>query len=172
MKAIHLVDPSTLVIDTLKHFINSYITDPFFKIRIENKKGQEILPGPEKKIIFIAGMGGKEILSILHHLETKMSPEDDIVISPHRDLLPLRKELSESRFSLGKESLVFDEGRFYQILALNRREGRKVHPYGEEIFRNDLGDKYRAHQLSTFTAHQDLQSAGYVRYLRDLTQCF
>lgn len=147
MKKIHLVDPSILVIDKLRHYIDSYISDPFQKIQIEHKTGQEIIPGPSKKLVFIAGMGGKEILSILRHLESNISPDDDVVISPHRDLLLLRKELNHSGFSLGKESLVWDEGRFYQTLSLNIRDGKRVHPFGEEIFRGELGGKYREHQI-------------------------
>lgn len=124
------------------------------------------MPGPERKIVFIAGMGGKEILSILRSLENKISFNDDIIISPHRDLIPLRKELNQSSFSLGKESLVWEEGRCYQILSLNLRDKRKVHPYGEEIFQDE---KYLAHQIATFSAHQDVQSREYLRYLEGLS---
>lgn len=169
VKAIHLVDPSLPVIEKLRHFIDSYITGPSFKIRIEHKTGQEVVPGPEKKIVFIAGMGGKEILSILRHLINFMGPADDVVISPHRDILPLRKALGDSRFFLGKESLVWEEGRCYQILSLNTREQKKVHPYGEEIFRDE---KYLTHQIATFSAHQDVQSQAYVTYMKGLTQRF
>lgn len=172
VKKIHLVDPSPHVINTLKHFIDSYITEASFKIEVHAKNGQEVIPGPERKLILIAGMGGKEIDSIITHLSKYLSPEDDLVISPHRDILPLRLKLSSSEFSLGKESLVFDEGRFYQVLHLKKTTGEKVHAYGNEIFSGEEGERYRLHQIATFSAHQDERSRAYVEYLKRLTQCF
>lgn len=172
VKSIHLVDPSPHVIKTLKYFIDSYITEGSFKLIIHEKNGQNVIPGPERKLILIAGMGGKEINSIISHLHSYLSQDDDLVISPHRDILPLRNTLHESPFFLGKESLVFDEGRFYQVISLKIKGTEKVHPFGDEIFTGDLGERYRLHQIETFTAHQDERSREYVKYLKGLTQCF
>ncbi len=172
VNTIHLVDPSEHVIRNLKNYIDSYITDPFKKIKIENKKGQEITLGPQKKLILIAGMGGKEINEILERLQTQLGEEDDVIISPHRDILLLRNKLHSSPFSLVKESLVFDENRFYQVLALSVRKGPKVHPYGDDVFQGDLGKSYLLHQKLAFSAHKDLQSRAYLQYLDELTQCF
>ncbi len=172
VKKIHLVDPSPHVIHKLIHYIDSYITEGNFKIQVHAKNGQDVVPGPEKKLILIAGMGGKEIESIIMHLFSFLTPEDDLVISPHRDILPLREKLNRSSFSLENESLVFDEGRFYQVIALKVKGPRKVHPFGEEIFRGEEGEKYRLHQMSALSAHQDERSRAYVEYLRGLTQCF
>ena len=134
--------------------------------------GQEIILGSESKLIFIAGMGGKEIEHIADHLRPQLGPRDDLVISPHRDILALRDWLSRGPFFLERESLVLDRGRFYQILSLSLREGRRVHPFGEEIFEGELGREYRNHQLGTFSAHKDVHSAAYVNFLNRLTQCF
>lgn len=172
VKNIHLVDPSPHVIKTLSNFIDSYITEQSFKIKIHMKNGQEIIPGTERKLVFIAGMGGKEIDSIVHHLYPYLTVQDDLVISPHRDILPLRQTLHDSEFSLGKESLVFDEGRFYQVISLKINGPKKVHPFGEEIFTGEEGEKYRLHQINTFSAHQDMRSQEYLEYLKGLTQCF
>jgi tRNA (adenine22-N1)-methyltransferase len=172
VKKVHLVDPSPHVIKTLRHFIDSYITEQSFKLEIHEKSGQDVIPGPERKLILIAGMGGKEIESISLHLLNHLTPEDDLVISPHRDILQLRERLHSSPFSLVKESLIFDEGRFYQVISLKVKGERKVHPYGEEIFQGEEGEKYRQHQIAAFTAHQDVRSREYVQYLRGLTQCF
>jgi tRNA (adenine22-N1)-methyltransferase len=170
VQKIHLVDPSPSVIFKLRQLIDSYITKELSKISIHEKRGQDIVPDSVKKIIFIAGMGGDEINEICRHLFSYLSPEDDLVISPHQDLLQLREELGQSGFSVGKESLVLDEGRFYQVLSLNRREGKKVHLYGEEIFRGEVGKEYLKHQLKVFSAHQDVRSERYLTYLRTLTQ--
>lgn len=172
VKRVHLVDPSPHVIKTLKHFIDSYITEASFKVEIHEKNGQDIVPGPEKKLILIAGMGGKEIESIITSISPHLTTDDDLVISPHRDLVTLREKLHSSPFSLEKETLVFDEGRFYQVLSLKVNGPRKVHPFGDAIFQGEEGERYRLHQLATFSAHQDMRSRAYVEYLRSLTQCF
>lgn len=172
VKNIHLVDPSPHVIKTLNDYIDSYITDKFLKIKVHRKNGQDIIPGPERKLILIAGMGGKEIDSIVQHLRPYLTIHDDLVISPHRDILPLRQTLNASEFSLGKESLVFDDGRFYQVISLKIKGSKKIHPFGEEIFTGSEGEKYRLHQINTFSAHQDMRSREYVEYLNGLTQCF
>jgi tRNA (adenine22-N1)-methyltransferase len=169
IEKIHLVDPSPLVIKTLKDFIDSYITKDKILIALHEKKGQEITPGPEKKLMFIAGMGGKEIGSITEHLIPYLTVEDDLVISPHRDILSLRMKLHQSNFSLVRETLVIEDGQFYQILSLSLRKGPKVHLYGETIFMGESGQTYRLHQLNTFSAHQDERSGAYVEYLKTLT---
>lgn len=172
VKNIHLVDPSPHVIKALNYYIDSYITTASDKLRIHMKSGQEIILGSERKLVLIAGMGGKEINSIVHHLRPSLSTQDDLVISPHRDILPLRQTLHDSEFFLGKESLVFDDGRFYQVISLKINGQKKVHPFGEEIFTGEEGEKYRLHQINTFTAHQDMRSQKYLEYLKGLTQCF
>ncbi|MFL5784454.1 MAG: tRNA (adenine(22)-N(1))-methyltransferase TrmK [Bacteriovoracaceae bacterium] len=172
VKAIHLVDPSLPVIDKLRFLIDSYITDPLLKIQIHHENGQDVMMSNEKKLVLIAGMGGKEIESILESLKKKLTPEDDVVISPHRDILQLRKWLHHSVFSLGNESLVWDEGRYYQVISLNLRGNEKVHPFGREIFGDDRGEEYRIQQLRTFSAHKDVRSLEYADYLKTLTQRF
>lgn len=172
VREIHLVDPSPPVIQKLTHFIDAYITEQSFKIHIHEQRGQDVVPDSSKKLILIAGMGGKEIISICSHLKPFLTLHDDLVISPHRDLLPLRESLHSSEFSLGKESVVLDEGRFYQVISLNLRKGEKVPLYGKEIFTGEVGEKYRQQQLEVFTAHQDERSRSYTQYLKSLTQCF
>jgi hypothetical protein len=126
----------------------------------------------EKKLVLIAGMGGKEIESILESLKLKLTPDDDVVISPHRDILQLRRWLHHSEFSLGNESLVWDEGRYYQVISLHLRGNEKVHPFGREIFSDERGEEYRIQQLRTFSAHKDVRSLEYADYLKTLTQRF
>jgi tRNA (adenine22-N1)-methyltransferase len=172
VKEVHLVDPSPPVIKNLKYFIDSYITEEKFKIHIHENKGQDIVPGPLSKLILIAGMGGKEIVTICEHLRSYLSSDDDLVISPHRDILQVRAFLHSSSFTLGKESIVSDEGRFYQCISLNVRGGEKVPLYGREIFQGEVGEKYLRHQLAVMSAHQDVRSRSYADYLRTLTQRF
>lgn len=164
--SIHLVDPSS---DVIKNLLGSHIPEQDFKIQIEHKNGQDLVLRPGSKLILIAGMGGKEIGSILTHLLPQLSSSDDIVISPHRDLLQLRESLSLSPFYLKDESLVFDEGRYYQVISLNLEGTEKVHLYGNKLWEGEHGPGYREHQKLHFSAHQDTRSRAYVSFLRSLT---
>ena len=166
VSSIHLVDPSIEVIKNLK---DSYITEQDFKITIEHKSGQDLVLRPEKKLILIAGMGGKEIGSILTHLLPQLTVDDDVIISPHRDILPLRESLALSTFYLKDESVVLDEGRFYQVICLSLSGNVKVHSYGTKIWGGETGRGYREHQLLHFNAHKDTRSLAYVSFLKALT---
>src|SRR5690348_9300192 len=59
VEEIHLVDSSVPVIEKLKQTIDSYISKA--NLFIELKEGQKIKPHSSSNLIFIAGMGGKEI---------------------------------------------------------------------------------------------------------------
>lgn len=166
---IHLVDPSAKVISTLEENIDSYISKNKVIIRIHRLRGQNLVLDAAKKLIFIAGMGGKGILEIYEHLLPSLSRNDDLVVSPHRDILSLRLKLHHSSLFLDRETLVFEDGQYYQILSLSLRDGFKVHPFGEEIFHGRTGEEYRQHQLRTFTAHKNDRSQAYVQYLQSLT---
>lgn len=165
LEGIYLVDPSPDVIRTLKSAIDSYITRQD-SLNILQQKGQELVLFSGSKTIFIAGMGGKEIQEILKHLLGQLSIDDRVVISPHRNILELRAWLSESAYNLEEETSLFEDGQFYQILALTLGEGRsKVHPFGQAIWDSSVGSDYKKHQLGTFGNHRDPLSMSYVAYL-------
>lgn len=166
---IHLVDPSLKVIESLhSRYKDSYITSGKF-IKILHQHGQECVLDTERKNVFIAGMGGKEIESIISHLEPQFHSHDRLIISPHRRINELRQTLSKGPWSLIQELLIKDEGQFYQILALSSGTGlTKVHPFGVTIFQGSLGEEYRQQQLKTFSNHQDPLSQDYVAYLKSL----
>lgn len=165
VEAIYLVDPSSDVIRTLKTNIDSYITNKDF-IKVVHQKGQEVVLSSGSKTIFIAGMGGKEIQEILKHIMNQLGDRDRVVISPHRNILELRAWLSESAYNLEEETSLFEDGQFYQILALTTGKGRsKVHPFGQAIWDSSVGSDYKKHQLGTFSIHRDPLSTSYVAYL-------
>jgi tRNA (adenine22-N1)-methyltransferase len=171
VSSVYLVDPSKKVIDQLINKLkDSYITIPN-KIKVLNQKGQYLeISKNIKKIIFIAGMGGKEIIDILDHMKPQLSVEDSVIISPHKNILELRKYLLESEFRLKDESVISESGRFYQVLCLSLFSGHpKVSAFGEKLWSGSLGNSYRDYILSTFSSHQDQLSMEFVHYLRHLS---
>jgi tRNA A22 N-methylase len=170
IKQIHLVDPSGDVINVLKNkIIDSYITKQPL-ISIHKLKGQDVILNTESKIIFIAGMGGKEIGEIITHLLPQLSAEDRLVISPHRNILELRKQLHLTDLKLVDEIVLKEEGQFYQIICLSKSSiGPKVSIYGSKIWDGPSGEEYRQHQIGTFSNHQDIASRDYVTHLKQLS---
>jgi tRNA A22 N-methylase len=121
-------------------------------------------------MIYIAGMGGKEIIEILDHMWPQLSNEDSVIISPHKNILELRKYLLESEFRLRDESLISENGRFYQVICLSLSNGYpKITAFGEKLWNDSLGKSYRDYILSTFSSHKDPLSMEFVHYLRHLS---
>jgi len=166
---VHLVDPSSDVIQSLhnnKH-IDSYISNG--KLFIHQAYGQEIKLKSQNNRIFIAGMGGKEIISILQSLEKQSHLLFNCLISPHKNILELREYLAASTYKLRREFLIMDAGRFYQVLDLNFSNANSVSPYGDEIWKGDLGSSYRDYLLNVYESHQQPKDQAYFRFLKSLT---
>ncbi|HXH73619.1 MAG TPA: tRNA (adenine(22)-N(1))-methyltransferase TrmK [Bacteriovoracaceae bacterium] len=163
VKAINLVDPSEAVIKKL----DSYITTDE-KIKIWHAKGQNIVLSPEKKTVFIAGMGGKEIIDILKHLEPQLTEKDSLVISPHRKILEIRQWLMLSQLGLFHEEVLVEDGQYYLILVL-RKDAilERVTAYGDSLWKGSVGQEYLNHQILHFSRHEDQASIEYVTYLKE-----
>ena len=170
MRSIHLVDPSLEVIKSLNiKLIDSYITKKDF-IKVHHKKGQDVILEIEKKIVFIAGMGGKEIQEIMKCLLPQLTPADRVVISPHRNILELRKYLNSSEFKLIDEVTIFEDGQYYQVLCLETSLGLpQVSLYGDKVWQGLVGEEYRKHQIRAFSLHQDDASIAFVAHLGQLS---
>lgn len=167
VEAIHLVDPSSAVINQLQKTIDSYITKT--RIFIHHSHGQKVELGEGDHLIFIAGMGGKEIREILESLKPQLSPPSRIIISPHRNILELRKFLNSSRYRLESESVLLDGEQFYQIIALSLDASLpEVGLYGSSLWSGEWGKAYREHQLRFFGAHRDELSRMYCNFLETL----
>lgn len=165
-----MVDPSLDVVKSLnKKLIDSYITkQPFIKVL--HQRGQDVVLDQESKLIFIAGMGGKEIQEIIKNLIPQLTSSDRLVISPHRNILELRKSLQLSSLRLVDEVSLFEDGQFYQILCLETSLGfPHVSLYGDKIWQGPVGEQYRQHQIRSFSPHQDQASKAYVDHLKQLT---
>lgn len=168
IQEIHLVDPSEPVIVALKQYVDAYITIPDSILSIHHQSGQSVQLSSKSNLVFIAGMGGSEIQEIITHLLPQLTADDRLVISPHRKILELRKFLQESSLHLEEEISLYEGGQFYQILSLSLKAGSKVSPYGEAVWRGEVGEKYKNQQIAAYGAHQDKASLKYLEYLKSL----
>ncbi|HXH29422.1 MAG TPA: tRNA (adenine(22)-N(1))-methyltransferase TrmK [Bacteriovoracaceae bacterium] len=165
IKKIHLVDPSEEVINKLR---DTYITNE--QISIHHGFGQSIELDKNTKTIYIAGMGGKEIKEIILNLIPQLSETDQLIISPHRKILELRKFLENSPLRCAHEEVIEEANQYYQILSLTLKKNYpEVSPFGDGLWESVTGTSYRRHQIQSFSLHKDVASVEYVRYLRGLT---
>jgi tRNA (adenine22-N1)-methyltransferase len=170
VKEVHLVDPSLPVINTLKENkqLGAYISNG--SLFIENKFGQEIRINSENNKIFIAGMGGREIIEILQAMEPQSDLRFNCYISPHKNILELREYLKNSHFRLRDEFLIKDNGRFYQVIGLDfTTDGPMVSPYGDRLWHSSYAREYRNYLLDIYRSHKESKDQTYYRFLESLT---
>lgn len=171
VEVINLVDPSISVKKSLELKLkDSYITKPL--IEIKNERGQDLkITNDKKNLIFIAGMGGKEIGEIIYSLLPQLDSSSKIVISPHKNILELRSFLNSLPLCLEEETLVFENHQFYQIMVLkpdSSFDRKRVSVFGEEIWKSPLGISYRSHLLKHLPFHRGKLSQDFLKYLNSL----
>lgn len=170
VSTVHLVDPSQLVINELKLKLDDSDIPNLKKIKIHHKKGQEIILGTMRKVVFVAGMGGEEIIEILAHLEEQLSVDDQIIISPHRKILETRLWLSQSKFRLEQELIIYDKKQYYQAISLGLNPNApKVGLYGDLMWKGELAHDYKIKEMNYLKCHQDGPSQAYFAYLKSLS---
>lgn len=168
VETVSLVDASPLVIEALRtQYKDSYISKA--ALNIVCAQGQNLNIPHSANCIFIAGMGGKEIFQIISNLLKMLDETSVIVISPHRWNRELRRELRELPLSLKKEEVIFEHDRFYEIMTLiPGRVEKRVSLFGEEMWKGEVGQMYKAHQLEALKHHKDEASLKYLDYLKML----
>lgn len=80
---------------------------------------EKLLPGEADSVV-IAGMGGELIIHILEQGRHMWPTVNQWVLSPHSELYKVRKWLFENGFSLKKEDMVEDDGKYYTVMDVRR----------------------------------------------------
>jgi tRNA A22 N-methylase len=115
-------------------------------------------------------MGGKEIGEILEVHHSQLDWSSRIIISPHKNILELRKKLAQLNYGVETEEIIKDQGRFYQVLVLSQNsELPLISPYGNRLWDHPLGREYRERELAHFSSHRDASSKEYCRFLEQLS---
>lgn len=89
----------------ISNFISFRVSDGFQNITKYDKVKQAV----------IAGMGGMEIIRIL---ESKPKKLYDFVLQPMHDTLALRDYLIRNKYKILVDMLVFDNGKYYDVLKV------------------------------------------------------
>ena len=144
-------------------------------IRLSN--GLEGLSLKEADTVVIAGMGGLLITEILSRSMEKLRPADGskgpvLVLQPQSELYKLRKFLLENQYSITKENVVIDEGKYYTVMMaqteiLRSRDGMSYHLcheydrtdflYGRYnlLHQNEILKQYLLHEKDTLNDISD-----------------
>ncbi len=75
--------------------------------------GLDALGGIIPDVTVISGMGGN---TVLHILAGRVLPK--VIISPQNDVFKVRKTLTESGYKITEDKTIVDNGKFYDIIAL------------------------------------------------------
>lgn len=160
---IFLVDPALPVIEKLRKKVED---SDIPRTTIIHDKGQGVkLRKDLSHFIFIAGMGGPEIIEILKNLSPQLGDNDQILISPHTKVLDVREYLALEGDILLKEKVIFDSGIWYPHFLLGKG-GRTSSPFGDEIFSDEEGKEYRLHLIEKLSRHRDLKSKYFLNFLK------
>ena len=92
-----------------------YLSDGLADCRCEENRYDHIV---------IAGMGGETISAIIDGCEYSKSARPVFILQPMTMQYHLRNYLAENRFEIIKESVVFDDGKYYNIIK-TRFSGKK-----------------------------------------------
>ncbi len=74
----------------------------------------------EARTVVIAGLGGELMIRILDEGRHVWDSVEKWVLSPHTDLFKVRKWLWENGFTILKEDMVFETGKYYTVLVAER----------------------------------------------------
>lgn len=81
---------------------------------------------PNISAITIAGMGGRLITKIFSDDLDKLKKLDKIIIQANTDLYLLRSYLSDNSLEIVDETIIYDSGKYYEIIVCRYNENSKI----------------------------------------------
>ncbi|MBY0518247.1 MAG: class I SAM-dependent methyltransferase [Bacteriovoracaceae bacterium] len=158
-----LVDPSEEVHTKLSILDADIPKGKDFKLIKE--KGENLKVRTHSNVFVLCGFGGKQILKAIQSLSKQLSSPSLFILSPHRDMGPIREWLHKMNWSLHHEEIVTEQDQFYEILAVSNQEGPKISLYGEAQWRSVEGASYRENLLKILANHRNVKDQAFRSYL-------
>ncbi len=167
VRAIHLVDPSIQVINSLSQKLN--VSDIPKDVLLIQKKADQLEIKTKKNAIIMCGFGGSQMLEGVNHLKNQIDEDSIFIFSPHRHVLQLREGLAQGEYDLLLDMMILEDDLFYPLMVVANRKGRGVHPYGEkDLWQSREGAQYREHLLQILRNHQNSRDQSFLKYLESL----
>ena len=97
-----------------KSNVSMYGYDSSIDVRLSN--GFRALEVGEAECAIIAGMGGMLIIDILRNASAHIEAGIHLVLQPQSDICEVRKYLQEINYTIVKEKMLIEEGKYYNVL--------------------------------------------------------
>ncbi len=133
-----ITDIASSPLNNAKKNVHEFMYDNFCSFRL----GQGLAPLKPKEAdcIVIAGMGGQLISEILLSGEDRAKQADFLILQPMQHTKDLREFLNTNHYSIEEERVVYDHGKYYEIIKARSGEQRRFTKLELEIgyaMRND-----------------------------------
>lgn len=124
------------------------------KITVRQSDGLSMLQKNEADTVIIAGMGGDLLIHILAGRKDLWEEIKTWVLSPQSELSKVRHYLSEHGFLIVTETMVFEDGKYYNVMKVQRgmmdyqKEiyylyGKLLIESGDPVFKDFLANEKR-----------------------------
>lgn len=92
--------------------------------RIDTRLGDGLGPLSEHEAdsVFITGMGSELIIRILSQGLNKLKADGELILSSQSEIFKLRRFLYMNGFTIDAESMVLEDGKYYQIMHVVRAD--------------------------------------------------
>lgn len=92
------------------------------QIETRQSDGMKALENNEVTSVIIAGMGGGLVMKILDQ-DRRLWPElQELILQPQSELAKVRAYLQENHWTITKEDMVFEEGKYYPMMYVTHEE--------------------------------------------------
>lgn len=108
------MDVRTGPLERAKAHIRKYGYEEYIETRLSN--GLEHIEPYEAQTLICAGMGGRLICYILEAGCSKLTGVEECILQPRSEIQLVRKYLREHGFTITKEEMILECGKFYPIL--------------------------------------------------------
>lgn len=101
----------------------------------------------------ICGIGGDLGIEILKKILPIMKETDSCIIGVHKNTLKLRDFLINKDLKLREEVLVKENGKFYELILIDKTSTRSISNVGSEIWSSftDIHEEFLLQQIAYFT---------------------
>lgn len=128
------------------------------KIETRLSDGVSKLKPGEADTVVIAGMGGALTVNILRQGKEVLSTAGTLVLQPQSELFLVRRFLHENGYSIVREDMEFDDGKYYPMMKAEQakqaqwedyeyRYGKHLIEYRHPVLKEFLEKEYRAYQV-------------------------
>lgn len=90
--------------------------------------------------IIIAGMGGMLVCEILEQAREQLTNVSQMILSPHLDVVNVRKKVHDLGFQIDSEEIVVEQSKFYPIIICRK---------GKELYSNEIDYLYGKKLIET-----------------------